>query len=179
MGLAVVQNIVTRHHGVISVDSVLGEGTTFDIYLPRIFEMLETQEVVEVPVAKGHKCILFIDNERSICELMQEKLTRLGYTITTQTSSSKALDLFMKTPNQFDLVITDLSMPQMSGEQVAHKLLSIRPDIPIILCTGLNQAFADEQVKEIGVQGSILKPFTESDVANTIRQVLDRASDEK
>jgi nitrogen-specific signal transduction histidine kinase/CheY-like chemotaxis protein len=179
MGLAVVQDIVTRHHGMISVDSVPGQGTIFDIYLPRIPEVFETQEIVKVPVAKGNECILFVDNERSICELARENLKHLGYTTVTQTSSREALDMFVKTPDQFDLVITDLSMPQMNGERLAQELLSIRPDIPIILCTGLNQAFADEHVKAIGVQGSLLKPFTESDVASTIRRVLDRAGEER
>ncbi|MDX2420512.1 MAG: response regulator, partial [Nitrospirota bacterium] len=179
MGLAVVQDIVNRHHGIMSVDSVLGQGTIFDIYLPRIPEVIETQEIVKVPVAKGNECILFVDNERSICELVRENLKHLGYTTVTETSSREALDMFVKTPDQFDLVITDLSMPQMNGERLAQELLSIRPDIPIILCTGLNQAFTDEHVKAIGVQGSLLKPFTESDVANTIRRVLDRAGEER
>jgi len=120
-----------------------------------------------------------VDNESSICELVRENLKHHGYTIITQTSSREALNMFLKTPDQFDLVITDLSMPQMNGESFAQELLSVRPDIPIILCTGLNQAFADEHVKAIGVQGSLLKPFTESDVANTIRRVLDRAGEER
>jgi CheY-like chemotaxis protein len=178
MGLAVVQNIVNRHHGMISVDSVLGQGTVFDIYLPRIPVVLETQEIVKVPVAKGNECILFVDNESSICKLVRENLKHHGYTTVTQTSSREALDMFLKTPDQFDLVITDLSMSQMTGERLAQELLSIRPDIPIILCTGLNQAVADEHVKAIGGRGSLLKPFTESDVANTIRRVLDRAGEE-
>lgn len=179
MGLAVVQDIVTRHGGMISVDSVLGQGTSFDIYLPRIPDVLETQEIVKVPVAKGSECILFVDNESSICELFRENLKHLGYTTVTQTSSREALNMFLKAPDQFDLVITDLSMPQMNGERLAQELLSIRPDIPIILCTGFNQAFADEHVKAIGVQGSLLKPFTQSDVANTIRRVLDRVDGER
>ena len=156
-----------------------GQGTSFDIYLPRIPEVLETQEIVKVPVAKGSECILFVDNESSICELFRENLKHLGYTTVTQTSSREALNMFLKAPDQFDLVITDLSMPQMNGERLAQELLSIRPDIPIILCTGFNQAFADEHVKAIGVQGSLLKPFTQSDVANTIRRVLDRVDGER
>lgn len=179
MGLAVVWDIVTRHQGMISVESVLGQGTLFDIYLPKISEEFETQEVVEIPGAIGNECILFVDDERSICELVQENLTHLGYTIITQSSSQEALDIFLETPERFDLVITDLSMPKITGERLAQKLLNIRPDLPIILCTGRNQAFADEKVREIGIQGSVLKPFTESDVAHTIRRVLDRASEER
>ena len=131
-----------------------------------------------MPLAKGNECILFVDDESSICELVRGNLKHLGYITITQTSSREALDMFLKTPDQFDLVITDLSMPQMNGERLAQELLSIRPDIPIILCTGLNQAVADEHVKAIGGRGSLLKPFTESDVANTIRRVLDRAGEE-
>lgn len=179
MGLAVVKDIVTRHHGMISVDSVLGQGTIFDIYLPQIPESLKEQDGAKVPVSKGSECILFIDNERSICELVQKNLTNLGYAVITKTSSSEALNLFANTPDQFDLVITDCSMPQISGESLTQELLRIRPDIPIILCTGHSQAVADEQVKAIGVQGSLLKPFTESDVANGVRQVLDLAHEER
>lgn len=179
MGLAVVQDIVERHQGIILVDSVLGYGTTFDIYLPQIGEVFDIQKDGDVPVSKGKECILFVDNERPICELIQEKLKGLGYTIITQTNSQDALDMFLKTPDQFDLVMTDLSMPKMSGERLVQNILSIRSDIPIILCTGRNQAFADECVRALGAKGSVLKPFAENAVAKTIRQALDRASEER
>ena len=182
MGLAVVLDIVDRHHGMISVDSVVGQGTIFDIYLPRIPEVSEAQEVIEAPVAKGgerNECILFVDNESSICELMQERLKLLGYTIITQTSSREALDMFSKMPHQFDLVMTDLSMPHMPGANFARKLKSIRPDLPIIFCSGLSQVWADKYAQAIGVQACLLKPYTHSEVAYTIRRVLDRAREER
>ena len=175
MGLAVVLDVATRLQGMISVDSVPGGGTTFDIYLPKFSAPAETKEASEESPTMGNECILFIDNEDSICRLVQETLKHFNYTVITQTSSHEALEMFLEAPDQFDLVITDLSMPNLSGEEFINNIRRCKPDIPIILCTGLDKELADEQARKLAVQTSLLKPFTPHSLATTIRQELDRA----
>jgi len=139
MGLAVVNGIVKSYGGGISVSSEVGKGSSFDVYFPRIEAPSSTLEAVKVeplPLG-GYERVLFVDDEPGIVEVGQKALEYLGYEVVVRTSSLEALELFRAKADQFDLVITDMTMPNLTGDKLAQKLLQIRPGIPIILCTGL------------------------------------------
>ncbi len=175
MGLAVVHGIINSIDGTISVDSQKGQGTKFILYF-RLVEPEETQKTTKMEVfpdeLKGIENILFVDDEDSIVNLNEKRLKQLGYKVTSKTLSADALDLFCSESDKFDLVITDQTMPMMTGEQLAKEMLKIRPDIPIILCTGNSFAINDEKVREIGIKAFMVKPVKHDELAKTIRQVL-------
>ncbi len=174
MGLAVVHGIVMNHDGAIFVDSELEKGTTFNIFFP----VTEREPISEIPIDEdlptGKERILFVDDEKSIMTIGHQRLERLGYKVESTTSPSEALDLFRLKPDQFDLVITDMTMPQMTGDKLVKEILSIRPDIPIIICTGFCEKINGEKATEIGANGYLEKPLDKRDLAITVRQVLDR-----
>lgn len=124
----------------------------------------------------GQERILFIDDERPIAKMGALIIQRLGYQVTTSTSSMDALELFRSKPDAFDLVITDMTMPDMSGETLAGELITIRPDIPVILCTGYNKRLSTRTAEEIGIKAFAQKPIATADLARTIREVLDTAN---
>ena len=173
MGLAVVHGIVKGHNGIITVESELGKGTTFNIFFPVIgeeaVEQIETIE--ELPT--GDETILYIDDEASIVELGHQRLERLGYKVESKTSPIEALNLFRSQPEKFDLVITDLTMPKMTGDQLVKEILNIRPDLPIILCTGFSEKTDEKEARAIGVVDYIEKPLDKRDFAFRVRKVLD------
>lgn len=174
MGLAVVHGIVKSHEGVITVDSELGEGTIFQIIIPRI-EMgaVEPATKTAPSMPTGTERILFIDDEHSLVTIVQEILERLGYDVVSKTSSREALELIRSQPKRFDLVITDQTMPHMTGIELAQKILRIRSDIPVILCTGHSEAATPERIKAVGIRELINKPLDPSGLARTVRKVLD------
>jgi len=173
MGLSVVHGIVKSHGGVISVDSELGKGTSFSILFPVIEKETVSEIEDEEELPTGSERILFVDDEESIVSIGRNRLERLGYRAEAQMNPSEALKLFCNNPDQFDLVITDMTMPEMSGEQLAKEVLKIRPDIPIILCTGFSERIDDKKAKGIGIRRYIEKPINRSDLAKLVRQVLD------
>ncbi len=120
----------------------------------------------------GHERILLVDDEQPLVEIGKQMLERLGYTVDTRTSSIEALELFKAQPNRFDLVITDIVMPNMTGEKLAEKLMTIRADIPIILCTGYSEKFTRQQASDMGIQSFLMKPLVMRDLASTVRQAL-------
>jgi len=172
MGLAVVHGIVTHHGGAISVQSVLGQGASFQVYLP----VWEAEPLLASPptvsLSSGQERILFIDDEQAVVSMGKEFLECLGYEVVTETSSREALALFISQPARFDLVITDMTMPGMTGERLAKELLRIRPDIPIILCTGFSRHLNEEEAKAIGIGAFLMKPFMLRELAETVRTVL-------
>ena len=175
LGLAVVFGIVKACGGAITVYSEPGEGTTFHVYFPRIEmaeEALEPQ--VEEPLPTGHERILLVDDEPSVAKSAKITLERLGYKVETQTSSLETLALFKAGPDQFDLVITDLTMPRLTGDKLARELIKIRPDISVILCTGFSEKISEEKAKETGIRAFLMKPVLRDDLAKTVREVLDR-----
>ena len=174
MGLAVVVGIVKSHDGMITVDSKLGEGTTFNVYFPRIEEQIHEEVEVTATLPGGNEKILVVDDEESIVYMTKRRLELLGYQVTTKTSSIDALELFRSQPDQFDLVITDQTMPGLTGEQLAKELLSIRPGFPIILCTGYSSKIDAEKADFVGIRDFIMKPVERSELANTVRRILDR-----
>jgi signal transduction histidine kinase/BarA-like signal transduction histidine kinase len=172
LGLAVVHGIVTNLGGAITVNSEIGRGTTFKVYLPRINRQA-TQEIASsnaLPKGKGH--ILFVDDEGQIVRLGERLLAHLGYQVTTRTSGMDALEVFRSQPDTFDLVITDLTMPQMTGIELARELLRLRFDLPIILCTGFSEAISADKAKIMGIREYLLKPVTAKKYARTIRRML-------
>jgi signal transduction histidine kinase/ActR/RegA family two-component response regulator len=175
LGLSVIHGIVKNHRGDISVTSSPGKGTTFKVYLP-ITEDADIVTELEPSngAAKGNERILLIDDEEQIVSMEQQMLENLGYEVTARTDSTKALKEFSEQPQNFDLVITDMTMPQMTGDELAQKLLDIKPDIPVILCTGFNEDITEEKALAMGIQKFVMKPVIKNDLATTIRTVLDQ-----
>jgi signal transduction histidine kinase len=174
LGLSVIHGIVKNHRGDISVTSSPGKGTTFKVYLP-ITEDAEIATELEPSngTVKGNERILLIDDEEQIVSMEQQMLENLGYEVTARTDSTEALKEFSQQPQNFDLVITDMTMPQMTGDELAQKLLNIKPDIPVILCTGFNEDITEEKALSMGIQKFVMKPVIKNDLATTIRTVLD------
>ena len=173
MGLSVAHGIIKSHGGSIDVESPPGQGTTFRIYLPKISRHAKDDQRNAMPLPSGTERVLFVDDETMLVDMSQQILQRLGYQVTACTSSVEALQLFQNDPSAFDLIITDMTMPQMTGKELATAILQINPELPIILCTGFSETISEEAAKHIGIQAFILKPIVMSDLAETMRKVLD------
>jgi PAS domain S-box-containing protein len=173
LGLAMVHGIVEAYGGKIFVDSEEGKGSVFTILFPVILQTVTPQNNDVSIFPSGHERILFVDDEETITTMMGEILERLGYTVTIRTSSQDVLDLFKKDPDAFDLVITDMTMPDITGDILAPMLIGIRPDIPVILFTGYSRKISEERAKSIGIKAFLYKPVTIQDLSRTIRKVLD------
>jgi CheY-like chemotaxis protein len=174
MGLAVVHGIVQNYGGDIAVESKPGKGTTFHVLLPCIEAEAPLARETKIELPKGKEHILLIDDEKVIVDIIQSMLENLGYKITARTSSIEALEAFRNKPEKYDLVITDMTMPNMTGKDLAKELMAIRSDIPIILCTGFSEQIDEIRAKGMGIRAFIMKPVIARDIANTIREVLDR-----
>jgi DNA-binding NtrC family response regulator len=172
MGLAVVHGIITNHGGVIAVQSAPGQGTTLTIYLPRIAEIAAEENPLPQALPHGSGYILFLDDERVIVRWGKEMLERLGYVVETFTASDKALEAIREAPYRFDLVITDQTMPHMTGEKFVEELRQLRPDIPIILCTGFSHTMNAEKAQAIGIAAFCMKPLVARDLVDTIQRVM-------
>ncbi|MDD5167886.1 MAG: response regulator, partial [Syntrophales bacterium] len=173
LGLSVVHGIVKNHHGIISVSSRVGEGSVFNIWLPMIEEeqIPETTEP-EIAAIKGEGRILVVDDEPLLSEMLRDMLEGLGYKVTAMISSMEALWTFSAHPERFDLVITDQTMPDMTGLAFAEEILKIKPEIPIILCTGFSHTIDPEQAKAAGIKEFVMKPIVKRKIAATIERLL-------
>jgi PAS domain S-box-containing protein len=172
LGLAVVHGIVKKSGGAIRAESEPGKGSAFHIYLPRVTLSASHPSTPPETVRGGTERILFVDDEIMLVDIGQKMLERLGYNVVSRTSSIEALELFKIKPNDFDLVITDQTMPNMTGDALAKELMTIRPDIPVIICTGYSQAIDPERAKQRGIKALVMKPVLVNDIAAAVRNAL-------
>jgi PAS domain S-box-containing protein len=172
LGLAVIDGIVKRHEGAITVQSQPEKGTTFTIYIPSLDVRPETTVQVNDLPLRGSERILLVDDEPTLMEMGTSLLERLGYKVTSQTDSVKALEIFRSSPDKFDLVITDYTMPKLTGLDFAREVLRVRPDMPIMLCTGFSEKITPDSVKELGL-GFLMKPYGMRQMSEAIRKILD------
>lgn len=181
LGLSVIHGIVSNHGGAITVESKLDQGSQFKVYLPRLDKY--TNVVTETPpttILTGSECILLVDDEEDLVFGTERMLTQFGYKVISRTDPRAALQLFRSAPEQFDLIITDQAMPHMNGTELARELTRIRPDIPVILCTGYD-TISSGTTNDIGetaefINELALKPLIRGEIATMIRRVLDDSS---
>ena len=174
LGLAVVYGIVQEHRGTIQVFSEIGKGTTFLVYLPLMGNQAEEKAVNAVDEnPTGTERILLVDDEAAVVKIETQMLRRLGYRVTSRLNSLDAMALFHADPGAFDLVVSDMAMPNLPGDQLARHLIAIRPDIPIIICTGFSERLSRQKADEIGIRGILMKPVIKHDLARMVRHVLD------
>jgi len=174
MGLSIVHGIIKSHDGAISVYSEPGKGSTFKILFPVVGESPTGDKEKLNILPKGDETILFVDDEEFIVEIGKNILERLGYRVNTRTDPESALETFRLNPHKYDLIFTDMTMPKMTGAEMAQRLLEIRPDMPIILCTGFSEKISKESAREIGIQKYIEKPLNKRELSIAIREVLDK-----
>ncbi len=172
LGLSVVQGIIKGHQGAITVYSEPGKGTTFNVYLPSIGkrELPSIQNEGNFP--PGDERILFVDDEKHMADLGVQMLTSFGYRVTAVTDSKEAFELFKKDTEAFDLVITDMTMPNLTGKELALEIKAIRPDCPIILCTGFSELINETKAKDSGIDAFLMKPYVAGDLVRIIHKIL-------
>ncbi len=173
MGLAVVHGIVSAHNGYIFVDSTPDKGTTIGMAFPAVDEKPEDEKESVDTLFRGSEKILISDDEKSITILLTKLFERLGYSVTAGTDPLEILSTFEKDPDGFDLLLTDMSMPKMTGYDLARKVKMLRPDMPVILCTGYSDIVDEKKALESGIAKFIMKPLALYNVAETVRKVLD------
>jgi len=172
MGLAVVHGIVRDHGGAIHVQNEAGPGARFDVLFPRRTGDQEEAGEMQGDIPRGSGTILFVDDESMLVDVQQRMLAELGYRVVCKRDSLEALAAFKAAPSSYDVVITDQTMPHMTGCELAQKLLAVRPDIPVILCTGFSERVSEETVREIGIRAFVMKPYNMRQLGHTLRKVL-------
>ncbi len=174
LGLAVVHGILKSYGGAVTVDSEQGKGTVFTVYIPTEAKEVKPESDAPQMIPVGDERILFVDDERALAEIGKKSLERLGYRVETCTSSIEALKLFQSASDDFDLVITDMTMPDMTGDQLADEVIKIRADIPVIICSGYSDESLANRAEQVGISAFLMKPLVIQDLATTIRDVLEK-----
>lgn len=176
MGLSVVQGIVKGLKGTIRVNSAVGKGSQFNIYLPALDEMEFDSHTDTASIVGGREHILFVDDELLLTNMVSQMLTNMGYHVTACNKPADALKLFLHGPEQFDLIISDVTMPEMGGDDMVQEMMKIRPDLPVLLCTGYSESITEKIASNIGVRALMHKPLVRHELSSTIRNVLDDRS---
>ena len=176
LGLSVVHGIVEAHDGNVQVESELGRGTRFTIRLPVGRTPTKPGAAQPDAASVGTEVVLLVDDEPQIARLGTRLLSRLGFTVVSTTSSQEALDLFSRDPARFDVLVTDQTMPLMTGDQLAREVLRIRPDLPVVLTTGFSKTMTEERCKELGIRELVMKPSSAAELGAAIRRALDGGS---
>ena len=175
MGLSVVHGIIQSHGGAIGVESSLGAGTTFKVFLP----LVQGEEAKAMALADtsptGSEHILLVDDEPALAKMLALTLEGLGYRVTLAASPREALDVFNDAPETFDLMVTDQTMPEMTGDLLAKEAMKIRPGFPVIICTGYSDILDDAKARAMGIRALLMKPVGQTKLAETLRRVLDEA----
>ncbi len=175
LGLATIYGIIKEYRGDIKVYSEVGKGSTINVYLPviRTVEKADGDPPLDQPFPTGDEAILIVDDEPAVAGLQKQMLNRLGYQVTVKTDSREALELFRGDPDVFDLIVTDMTMPQMTGEMLAREVMALRPDIPVIICTGFSERIDPDRAEAMGIKAFLMKPMRMKEFSKTVRQVLD------
>ncbi len=172
LGLAVVHGIIKQHKGGITVASEPGQGTTFHVYIPVVEKVAHVEQVEIVDELRGSERILLVEDEALLAEMIERMLHSLGYTVSVFTSSLEALSAYEINPDNFDLVITDMTMPEMTGTDLTKKILALRPELPVILCTGFSETVDEAKAKTIGIREYLLKPVDKHVLAKIVKKAL-------
>ena len=175
MGLAVVQGIVESYGGKVWAESEPGKGSVFTVCLPLVKKKEPPDSQKAGPLPSGRENILFVDDEVSLARMGKQLLERLGYSVTVSTDGVQALEMFREKPDRFDLVITDMTMPRMTGDKLAVEMMKVRPELPVVLCTGFSKKLSNTLSKDLGIKALEFKPIVKANLANTVRKVLDDA----
>lgn len=173
MGLAVVHGVIRNHQGDIKVESLVGKGSSFTIYLPEIDKLPAPEPEIDGELPGGKESILLVDDEKKIVELTKRRLESLGYRVTATTSSTKALEMFITGPYNYDLLVSDQTMPTMRGDELASAVKKLRPELPVIICSGYSSRLDGNEVSEMKISAFIMKPVLKSKLAKTVRECLD------
>jgi PAS domain S-box-containing protein len=173
IGLAVVHGIVERHQGLIRVESTLGKGSVFTLLFPAFQGRIEPAKEEQNNLPKGRERILFVDDEPVLMKLGKQRLEMLGYTVQGATDPLRALEIFKADPGAFDLLITDMAMPGMTGDQLAVEMFRIRPKLPAMLCTGYSETLSEQKAYDIGFSSFVMKPVDRTELALAVRKILD------
>jgi CheY-like chemotaxis protein/anti-sigma regulatory factor (Ser/Thr protein kinase) len=173
MGLSVIHGIVKSHGGGVRVESKLGEGTLFEIYFPALEKISEEEKKPEGQIKGGSEKILFVDDEESVVKLNHQLLERLGYQVQSTTKPLEALEWFKADPDQFDVIITDMTMPRLTGDRLAAEVLKIRPQMSVIICTGYSERMSTEKAEALGARKYLEKPIDLLNLASSLREVIE------
>jgi PAS domain S-box-containing protein len=179
LGLAVVHGIVRSHGGIVKVYSEVGKGTAFHVFFPRSDGAVKKEEKAEQKLPIGIERILVVDDELHLLEMYQRMLGLLGYLVDTRASPIEAIEALRSNPMKYELILTDMTMPQMNGFNLAKKIMEIRPGLPVVLCTGFSDQINEEKARSAGILGFLLKPVLFHDLANTLRKALDESKERR